>query len=190
MSAQNVTQLLRQWRDGDSHALEHLLPIVDSEFRRLAAHHLRSERLGHTLQATAVVNEAYLCLIKHPPDIHWQSRAQFKAIVSHMMHQILVNHARARNAMKRGGGEHRLSLDAALELATPEPEVDLLALEDALEHLHTVAPDACQIVKLRYFGGLTIEEAAEVMHVSPSSIKRKWNFARAWLKEALSDEIV
>jgi RNA polymerase sigma factor (TIGR02999 family) len=188
MSVPDVTQLLRRWRDGDSHALEHLLPVVNGELRRLAAHHLRGERLGHTLQATAVVNEAYLRLINHPPDIHWQSRAQFKAIVSNMMHQILVNHARARNAIKRGGGEHKLSLDAALELATPEPEVDLLALEDALEHLRTVSPDAYQIVKLRYFGGLTIEEAAEVMGVSPSSVKRKWNFARAWLKEALSDE--
>jgi RNA polymerase sigma factor (TIGR02999 family) len=189
VSSQEITQLLQRWRGGDNQALEVLAPIVDSELRQLAAYHLRSERLGHTLQATAIVNEAYLRLINHPPNIDWQSHAHFKAVASNFMHQILISHARTRNAMKRGGGAYKLSLDAAVELATLEPDVDLLALEDALERLQAVAPEAYRIVKLRYFGGLTLEETSEVMGVSQATVKRKWYFARAWLKEALSHEI-
>jgi RNA polymerase sigma factor (TIGR02999 family) len=189
VSAQDVTQLLRRWREGDTQALEELTPIVDRELRRLAAHYLRKERSGHTLQPTAVVNEVYLCLIDHPPEIDWQSRTQFMGIASKLMRQVLVSHARTRDAIKRGGGEYKLSLEAVFEMANPEPEeVNLLDLEDALEKLAAEAPELSRIVELRYFGGLRIEETAKIMEISPATVKRKWNIARAWLQEALSEE--
>jgi RNA polymerase sigma factor (TIGR02999 family) len=171
---------------GSETSLDELLPIVYQELRRLAASYLRRERPGQTLQPTALVHEAYLRLMKDRPD-RWQNRAHFCAIAAHSMRQILIERARARGALKRGGAMPRITLDEAL-VPAGEPAVDLVALDQALERLAAMDPDQARLVELRFFGGLTIEETAEAMHLSPATVKRHWTVARAWLARELEGQ--
>jgi RNA polymerase sigma factor (TIGR02999 family) len=162
-----------------------LLPIVYDELRRLAAAYLRRERPGQTLQPTALVHEAYLRLIKDRPG-RWQNRAHFCAIAAHSMRQILIERARARGALKRGGAQARVTLDEGLVAGEPRA-IDLVALDDALERLEQLDAEQARLVELRFFGGLTIEETAEAMGLSPATIKRHWTVARAWLARELEE---
>ena len=184
-SSASITQLLIKWRNGDQAALNELLPQVYDELRRLANYYLRQERLGHTLQTTALVHEAYLRLVGEK-EVDWQNRAHFFGIAAVRMRQILVEYARSRQAAKRGGGEYRLSLSEADRLAK-ERDVNLLALDDALQSLEALDPQKARIVDLRYFGGLTIEETAEVLKISSATVKRDWSTARAWLRSKISN---
>ncbi len=184
-SSASITQLLIKWRNGDQAALDELLPQVYDELRRLANYYLRQERLGHTLQTTALVHEAYLRLVGEK-EVDWQNRAHFFGIAAVRMRQILVEYARSRQAAKRGGGEYRLSLSGADRLAK-ERDVNLLALDDALQSLESLDPQKARIVDLRYFGGLTIEETAEVLKISSATVKRDWSMARAWLRSKISN---
>lgn len=170
----------------DDRRLDALLPVVYEELRRLAAAYLRRERPGQTLQPTALVHEAYLRLMKDRPD-RWQNRAHFCAIAAHSMRQILIERARARGARKRGGAQPRVTLDEGL-VAGESPSVDLVALNEALDRLEAMDPEQARLVELRYFGGLTIEETAEAMNISPASVKRHWAVARAWLARELAGE--
>ena len=184
-ATKGVTQLLMRWGDGDQSALEHLMPLVYDELRRLAAAYLRRERVGHTLQATALVNEAYMRLVdqKHT---RWQNRAQFFGIAAQLMRRILVDHARQHLAEKRGGPEQqRLSLTHAEQVAGRQ-EVDILAIHETLNALARLDEQQSRIVELRFFGGLTIEETAEVLGISHATVERDWNLARAWLRRELS----
>jgi RNA polymerase sigma factor (TIGR02999 family) len=169
--------------EGRQQPVDELLPIVYEELRRLAAAYLRRERPGQTLQPTALVHEAYLRLLKDRPD-RWQNRAHFCAIAAHSMRQILIDRARARGALKRGGELPRVTLDEAL-VAGGEQSIDLVALDDALERLAALDPEQARLVELRFFGGLTIEETAEAMAISPATVKRHWTVARAWLAREL-----
>ena len=163
-----------------------LLPVVYEELRRLAAAYLRRERPGQTLQPTALVHEAYLRLIKDRPG-RWQNRAHFCAIAAHSMRQILIERARARDALKRGGGaQARVTLDEGL-IAGESRGIDLVALDEALERLEQLDPEQARLVELRFFGGLTIEETAEAMAISPATVKRHWTVARAWLARELEE---
>ena len=166
--------------------VDDLLPLVYDELRRLAASYLRRERPGQTLQPTALVHEAYLRLMKDRPD-RWQNRAHFCAIAAHSMRQILIERARARGAQKRGGAQPRVTLDEAL-VPGQAPSVDLVALDEALERLERLDPEQARLVELRFFGGLTIEETAEAMDISPATVKRHWTVARAWLARELADQ--
>ena len=177
------TALLLAWGRGESHALDRLLPLVDTELRRLAHRYMKRERPGHTLQATALVNEAYLRLVE-VKRVQWQSRAHFFAMAARMMRRILVDHARARNNSKRGGDVPRVSLDEALVVSS-EPEQDLLGLDDALRRLEAVHPRKGQVVELRFFGGLSVEETAEALQISTDTVKRDWRFAKLWLLREL-----
>jgi len=181
MSAENdVTELLVAWGSGDRHALEQLLTTVHGELRRLARRELSRERTDHTLQPTALVNELYLRLVEQNR-VSWQNRAHFFAIAARMMRRILVDHARARGATKRGGPScARVSLSDAMNVAS-EPAVDVLALDAALARLDERDPDQARIVELRYFSGLSVEETAAVLGKSPRTIKREWRVAKAWL---------
>jgi len=184
-SSARVSRLVEQVRGGEAkaEAMAELLPVVYQELRRVAAGYLRRERPGQTLQATALVHEAYLRLLREQ-HVSWQNRAHFCAIAANSMRQILVERARARNAAKRGGGLHRITLDDAL--APPETTgIDVEALDQALERLSALDADQARLVELRYFGGLTIEETAEVIGVSPATVKRSWTVAKAWLKKEL-----
>lgn len=167
----------------DRQSLDALLPVVYQELRRLAAAYIRREKPGATLQPTALVHEAYLRLRKDRP-ARWQNRAHFCAIAAHSMRQILIERARARNAQKRWGDKARVTLDEAL-IRGAEPSVDLLALDRAIERLAALDPDQARIVELRFFGGLTVEETADVMGTSPATVKRHWTVARAWLAREL-----
>jgi RNA polymerase sigma-70 factor (ECF subfamily) len=167
----------------DRQSLDSLLPVVYQELRRLAASYLRRERPGQTLQPTALVHEAYLRLMKDKPD-RWQNRAHFCAIAAHSMRQILIERARARDALKRGGGGPRVTLDEAL-VAGGERTIDLVALDEALERLAAIDAEQARLVELRFFGGLTVEETAEAMNISPATVKRHWTVARAWLAREL-----
>jgi RNA polymerase sigma factor (TIGR02999 family) len=169
---------------GDRPALEALMPLVYGELRRLAAHYLRGERPGQTLQPTALVHEAYLRLLKDRPE-RWQNRAHFSAIAAHSMRQILIERARARDALKRGGGQPRVTFDEGLRAAAPERAIDLVALDAALTRLAALDAGQARIVELRFFGGLSIEETAEAVGVSPATVKRHWARARAWLAREL-----
>jgi RNA polymerase sigma-70 factor, ECF subfamily len=171
---------------GDKPALETLMPLVYAELRRLAAHYLKGERPGQTLQPTALVHEAYLKLLKDRPE-RWQNRAHFCAIAAHAMRQILIERARARDALKRGGGQPRVTFDEGLPAASSEPAVDLLSLDAALDRLAALDAGQARIVELRYFGGLSIEETAEAMGISPATVKRHWAVARAWLAKELGN---
>ena len=173
-----VTRLLVQWADGDRQAMEDLLPLVYDELRRLAASYLRRENAGHTLQSTALVHEAYLRLVDQ--DVSWQSRAHFFGIAAQMMRRILVDHARTKNAAKRGDGACKVTLDEAL-LSTESRDVDVLALDRALNKLAELDKQQSQIVELRFFGGLSIEDTAEILKISPATVKRDWAMAKAWL---------
>ena len=167
----------------DGGSVDSLLPVVYQELRRLAASYLRREKAGQTLQPTALVNEAYLRLLKDRPD-RWQNRAHFCAIAAHSMRQILIERARARNAQKRGGARARVTLDDAL-IAGGDRSIDLIALDEALERLAQLDPEQARLIELRFFGGLTIEETAETMNISPATVKRHWTVARAWLAREL-----
>jgi RNA polymerase sigma factor (TIGR02999 family) len=180
---QDVTQWLSAWRNGNQEALAHLLPLVYDELRRLAQRYLQRERPDHTLQATALVHEAYLRLVDQR-QAQWQNRAHFFGLAAQMMRRILVDHARRQHAAKRGGAEPKLSLDEAVWVsAAPAP--DLTALDDALTRLAGLDPQHSRLVELRFFGGLTIEETAEVLGVSPATVKRDWSMAKAWLYREL-----
>jgi RNA polymerase sigma factor (TIGR02999 family) len=177
--------LLVEWGNGDRQALEKLTPLVYQELKRLAARHLRRERREHTLQSTALVHEAWLRLIDQN-HVHWQNRAQFFGIAAEMIRRILIDHARNRQAAKRGDGAIKLSLDDAL--ATPNRrDFDLVALDDALGDLGKLDPKQGKLVELRFFAGLSIEESAEVLGVSPATVKREWAVAKAWLYRELSE---
>jgi RNA polymerase sigma factor (TIGR02999 family) len=177
---QDVTHLLIQWSRGDSAALDALLPLVYDELRRLAQGYLSREKPGHTLSSTALVHEAYLRLVKQK-DVTWQNRAHFFAVAARMMRRILVDHARRHKYAKRGGGAMTLSLDESIAPAAPEREMDLVALDDALEALAKLDERQSRMVELRFFGGLSIEETSEVLGVSAPTVKREWASARAWL---------
>ncbi|MCC7236173.1 MAG: sigma-70 family RNA polymerase sigma factor [Bryobacterales bacterium] len=184
MDAPEVTRLLRNWSGGDENALDQLTPVVYDELRRLAASYMRRERQDHTLQSTALVNEAYLKLVDQK-NVVWQNRAHFFGIAAQMIRRILVDHARAHKAEKRGGGAGVLSLDEAI--GVPEKrDVEILALNDALTRLTEMDPKQGRIVELRFFTGLSIEETAEVVGVSPATVKREWAAARAWLFREIS----
>src|SRR5689334_20311202 len=187
--APDVTQLLAQWSSGDQAALERLLPLVYGELRRLASAHLRRERSNHTLQSTALVHEAFLRMV-HQQDVQWQSRAHFYGIAAQMIRRILVDYARSQHASKRGSGAVKLELDKAMAVAMPQQarDVDLLGLNDALDRLAELDERQSSVVELRFFAGLSIEETAEVMHLSPASIKREWQTARAWLFREMSTQ--
>jgi RNA polymerase sigma factor (TIGR02999 family) len=169
--------------EDERQSLDSLLPLVYKELRRLAAGYLRREKPGQTLQPTALVHEAYLRLMKDRPD-RWQNRAHFCAIAAHSMRQILIERARARGAAKRGGARHRVTLDDAFA-AGENRSIDLLALDEALERLATMDPEQARLVELRFFGGLTVEETAEAMDISPATVKRHWTIAKAWLTREL-----
>ncbi len=180
-----VTRWLIAGSAGDTHALESLLPLVYAELHRQAVGFFRRERAGHTLQPTALVNEVYLRLINQQ-EVSWQNRAQFFGIAAQMMRRILVSHARGREAKKRGGAAPHIALEE--ELATPsERDPSLLALDDALTRLETVDPEKSRMVELRFFSGLSVEETAEVMGVSPRTIDRQWQTAKAWLYREMSN---
>ena len=169
---------------GDKPALEALMPLVYGELRRLAAHYLRGERPGQTLQPTALVHEAYLRLLKDRPE-RWQNRAHFSAIAAHSMRQILIERARARDALKRGGGQPRVTFDEGLQAVAAERSIDMVALDAALTRLAALDTGQARIVELRFFGGLSIEETADAMDISPATVKRHWALARAWLAREL-----
>jgi len=179
-----LTQLLVDGTRGDRKALDALLPLVYDELRRLAKGHLRRERPDHTLQPTALVHEAYLRLIDQR-SVDWRDRAQFFGIAAEMMRRILVNHARDRRAAKRGGGATRMSLDEAVDFFE-ERDVDLVALDEALSDLGSLDAGQGKIVELRFFGGLTIEETADVLEVSTSTVKREWSLAKTWLRREMT----
>jgi RNA polymerase sigma factor (TIGR02999 family) len=178
-SAPDVTQLLANWSQGDQGALEQLMPLVYGELRRLASSYLRRERSNHTLQSTALVHEAFMRLVGQQ-DVQWRNRAHFYAIAAQMIRRILVDYARSQHAEKRGSGAVKLALDDAMAVPL-QAGMDLLGLNDALDLLAELDARQSRIVELRFFTGLSIEETAEVMHLSPASIKREWNTARAWL---------
>jgi RNA polymerase sigma factor (TIGR02999 family) len=178
-----ISQLLAGWRQGDREALDKLMPLVYQELRRLARRYMRVERSSHTLQTTALVNEAYLRLID-VQDVRWQSRAHFFAVAAQVMRRILVDHARTRNRVKRGGGEPQLSLTDAAVLGTGVPP-DFIALDEALTRLAAIDPRKSQVVELRFFGGLSNDEIAEVLKVSPTTVMRDWSMAQAWLRREL-----
>ena len=180
-----VTKLLLAWGAGEDAALEKLIPLVYRELRRLARHYMRGERTGHTLQATALVNEAYLRLIDSRK-VRWHNRAHFFAISAQLMRRILVDFARSRGYQKRGGGAIHVTFEEA-SLASEEPRVDLLALDEAVNALAHVDPRKSQVVELRFFGDLSVEETAEVLRVSQETVLRDWKFAKAWLHEELSN---
>jgi RNA polymerase sigma-70 factor (ECF subfamily) len=170
-------------KDDERQSLDSLLPVVYQELRRLAAGYIRHEKPGQTLQPTALVHEAYLRLMKDRPD-RWQNKAHFCAIAAHSMRQILIERARARNAQKRWGEKARITLEEEL-VQGGERSVDLLALDEAIERLAALAPEQARIVELRFFGGLTVEETADALDISPATVKRHWTVARAWLAREL-----
>ena len=180
-----VTLLLVAWSNGDKAALDQLMPLVYTELRRLAHHYMSRERSGHTLQTTALVNEAYLRLVDQE-SMRWENRAHFFGIAARLMRQILVDHARSRGAAKRGGTQVRLSLSKVDHIAS-RSDVNLIALDEALRRLEALDPQKSRIIELRYFGGLGIEETAEVIGISPASVKRDWSMARAWLRSEIGD---
>ena len=183
-SRSEVTELLQQWSNGRKDALDHLLPKIYAELRTLASSYLRRERHDHTLQATALVHEAFLRLVDQRA-VRWQNRAHFFGIAAQAMRRILVDHARAHSARKRGDGERPLSLDEALAVDS-NVDVNLLALDEALIRLATIDPRQSRVVELRFFGGLTMDEAAEVLHISPATVGREWTLAKAWLYAELA----
>lgn len=172
-----------KWGEGDQNALDKLMPLVYDELRRVASNYLRRERQNHTLQPTALVNEAYMKLVDQKA--HWQNRAQFYGVAAQLMRRILVDHARQHQAAKRGGThQQRLSITSAQAIADT-PEVDLLAVHEALEELKQFDPQQERIVELRFFGGLSIDETAEVMGIGHATVERDWKMARAWLRQKL-----
>ena len=184
---QEVTQLLGEWSGGDEDALAKLFPLVQPELHRLAHHYMSRERAGHTLQTTAILNEAYLRLVDNNPKPPWQNRTHFVAATAQLMRRIMVDHARERRSLKRGGGAVKVTLDEAAFVSESRSE-ELLALDEALERLAVQDPRKSQIVELRYFGGLTVGETAEFLKLSQRTVEREWTMAKAWLYRALSGE--
>ena len=178
-----VTQWLLDWGRSDKRGLDQMLPVLYEELHRLASHYLSREGTGHTLQPTALVHEAYLRLVDQRR-VDWRNRAQFLGLAANMMRRILVNHARERTAQKRGGGAAAVSL-SLVEAPSGRPDVELIALEDALQRLAALDERKSKVVELKFFGGLTIEEIAEVLQISGATVEREWAFARAWLYEAI-----
>ncbi|HKC54894.1 MAG TPA: sigma-70 family RNA polymerase sigma factor, partial [Vicinamibacterales bacterium] len=178
-----VTQLLIDWSNGDERALQQLIPLVHEELRRVARRHMAHERAQHTLQATALVNEAYVRLVDIR-QVRWQNRAHFFAMSARLMRRILVDFARSRRYQKRGGAAQKVTLDEAL-VVSPEPGADLVALDEALTALAAVDPRKAQVVEMRFFGGLSVEETAEALHVSRDTVMRDWKLAKAWLLREL-----
>jgi RNA polymerase sigma factor (TIGR02999 family) len=182
-SARDVTQLLRAWSEGDQQALEKLTPLVYQELHRRAHRHMARERSGQTLQTTALVNEVYVQLIDLR-GVSWRDRAHFFALSSRVIRRVLIDAARSKGSLKRGGGSPHVVLDENLLVST-EPRADIIALDDALTALAAIDQRKSQVVELRFFGGLGIQEAAEVLKVSPETIKRDWKLAKAWLRREL-----
>jgi RNA polymerase sigma factor (TIGR02999 family) len=182
--ATDVTKLLLAWNQGDRSALDRLMPVVYDELRRLARRHMRSENPGHTLQATALVNDAYLRLVDQTR-VNWQNRAQFFGVAAQIIRRVLVDHARARHRLKRGGNAVKVELDEG-NMATERTGMDIVALDDVLNRLAKVDPRKCQIIQLRFFGGLSIEETATALNISPATVKREWAFARSWLYKEMT----
>jgi RNA polymerase sigma-70 factor, ECF subfamily len=180
----DVTQLLTRWSGGDANALEQLIPLVYDELRRLARSLLGRERSDHTLQSTALVHEAYIRLIGHSA-VHFENRAHFFAVAAHSMRRILVDHARKHIAAKRGGNHITLVLDEAIAI-TDESKIDVEALDDALSDLATLDPRQASIVEMRFFGGMSIDETAMLLDVSPATVKREWTTARTWLFDTMT----
>jgi RNA polymerase sigma-70 factor, ECF subfamily len=185
-SSNEITQLLIAWSNGDEGALAQLIPLVEAELYRLASLYLSGERPGHTLQPTALINEAYLRLINWK-SVRWKNRAQFIGIAAQLMKHVLVDHAIHRRRRKRGGEEVRVSLTEADKMAQ-ERSVDIVALNDALDRLAEIDPRKRQIIELRFFGGLSVEETAEVLKIAPRTVERDWKLAKAWLYRELSKE--
>jgi RNA polymerase sigma-70 factor (ECF subfamily) len=183
-SPQAVTQLLNDWTNGSEAARDELMPLVYAELRRLAHRHMGRERPGHTLQTSGLVNEAFLRLVDQT-NVHWRNRAHFFAIAAQIMRRILVDYARSRRYAKRGGGAQRVSLNEAL-IASEGRSAEVVALDEALEGLAAIDQRKSQIVELRFFGGLSIEEAAEVLGVSPGTVMRDWTLAKAWLRKEMA----
>ena len=185
-TSHEVTELLLAWSAGDQGALDRLVPLVYAELHRLAKSYMRKERAGQTLQTTALIHEAYLRLID-ASQVQWQNRAHFFGVAAHIMRQILVAMARERGAQKRGGGVRQISLDEGL-IVSQEKDEDLVAIDEALSALAEVDARKAKVVELRFFGGLTEEETAEALKVSPETVRRDWRIARAWLRRKLSGE--
>src|SRR5881398_1220850 len=183
-STHDVTELLIEWSNGDKAALDKLMPLIQQELRRLAHHYMSHERPGHTLQTTALVNEAYLRLVNRK-DVHWQNPTHFFAIAATLMRSILVDHARSHSYAKRGGGARKIALDEAV-IISEERAAEVVALDEALGQLAEIDPRQSRIVEMRFFAGLTIEETAEVLSLSPATIKREWSTAKAWSTSAVS----
>ena len=184
MSAQNVTQLLAAWSGGDQAALEALTPLVHQELHRLAARYMAGERPGHILQATALVNEAYMRLVDWK-DVRWQNRAHFFGMAAQIMRRVLVDVARSRDRAKRGGAQLQVSLSEAALVPAAAESVDLVQLDEALGRLEALDPRQCRVVELRFFAGLSLEETAHVLDVSVGTVRRDWSLARAWLYREL-----
>lgn len=183
--AGDVTQMLRDWSDGQTQALENLLPFVYAELHRQAANFLGKERPGHTLQPTALINEAYLKLVDRR-DVNWQGRAHFFAVAAQAMRRILVDYAKRKHRAKRGGDQIKVTLEAAEMISAKEKPVDLIALDEALNRLSERDEQQARVVELRYFSGLTLEETAEALRVSRATVARDWETARAWLHRELT----
>ena len=181
-----VTQLLKAWGGGDDHALQQLAGVVQDELHRIAHRCMARENPGHTLQTTALVNEVYLRLVD-ADSVNWQDRAHFFAISARMMRRVLTDFARSRNYQKRGGGAIQVSLDEGLVVA-PEKDVDIMALDQSLTEFAVLYPRQSQVVELRFFGGLEVEEVAEALKISTVTVKRDWRFAKAWLLRNMSGE--
>jgi RNA polymerase sigma factor (TIGR02999 family) len=179
-----VTRLLVEWGNGNRQALEELMPLVYSELRQVAGRYMRRERSGHTLQCTALVNEAYLRLIDQH-SVQWKNRAHFFGVAAEMIRRILADYARSQHAQKRGADAPKISLDEAFGVGQ-ERDLDLVALDEALDRLKKIDERQCRVVELRFFAGLSVEETAEVMEISPASVKREWVTAKAWLFRELS----
>jgi RNA polymerase sigma-70 factor, ECF subfamily len=184
-STQQVTQLLVDWSNGDQAALDQLLPLVQDELRRLASSYMRHERPGHTLQTSALINEAYFRLIDQK-SVHWRNRAHFFGVAAQLMRRILIDHARSHCTAKRGGDAKHVSFDETA-LISKEKSIELLALDEALERLAAFDPRKARIVELRFFGGLNLEETAEALGVSSPTVQREWRAGRAWLRRMLSE---
>ena len=183
-SPHEVTRLLREWANGEQAALDALIPLVYDELRRLAAGYLHAEPPGHTLQPTALVHEAFIRLAGNAPDC--KDRSQFYGVAARLMRQILIDHARSRQSAKRGGGFERVSFQEEQLVFADDGSPDLVALDDALERLAAVDARKARVVELRFFGGLSVEESAEVLHVSEVTVRRDWQFAKTWLLRELS----
>ncbi|HJP93123.1 MAG TPA: sigma-70 family RNA polymerase sigma factor [Pyrinomonadaceae bacterium] len=185
--SQNITELLLGYGRGDKDALDQLMPLVYEELRRQAARYLRREQAGHTLQTTALIHEAYVRLVDQR-NVQWQNRAHFFGIAAQMMRRILVDHARAKKRVKRGGSDVRVSLGEAT-VAVQDQGLDIVALDEALEQLSQLDEQQSRVVELRFFSGLTVEETAEVMGISKATVKRDWSMAKAWLHRELSGDV-